>query len=86
MEDRHLILPGGSPSSSSTAAPTVVGVFDGHRGSEAAEFMATHLAAELARQWGVAAGPADALRSAFVNIDAQFVAEQVTIRPMLYSE
>lgn len=74
MEDRHVVL---RSAGAATGGPTVLGVFDGHRGHEAAEFMAARLEEELGRQWGAAGSPADALRATFINIDEQFVAEQV---------
>mmetsp|Transcript_1029 Transcript_1029/g.2575 ORF Transcript_1029/g.2575 Transcript_1029/m.2575 type:complete len:622 (-) Transcript_1029:92-1957(-) len=76
MEDRHVVL---RSAGAATGGPTVLGVFDGHRGHEAAEFMAARLEEELGRQWGAAGSPADALRATFINIDEQFVAEQARL-------
>lgn len=89
MEDRHLFLssPPGAPSASAdgagspgpsgagntASAPHVFGVFDGHRGAEAAEFCARHFPAALQSRWAEpGATPESALRGAFLAVDAAF--------------
>lgn len=78
MEDRHLFLhrgPGAGPSTSSALAPSahVFGVFDGHRGAEAADFCARHFAAALQSRWAEpGATPEGALRGAFRAVDGAF--------------
>lgn len=53
------------------------GVFDGHRGPEAAEYAARHFEEHLRRQWAQAATPEQALRCAFVSLDDTFAAQEV---------
>ena len=50
----------------------LVGVFDGHRGSAAAEFCANHLASFCYAAWFDAGSAAEVLRAAFVNMDVAF--------------
>ena len=53
------------------------GVFDGHRGPEAAEYAARHFEEHLRRQWAEAPTPEQALRRAFVSLDEAFAAQEV---------
>ena len=74
MEDRNLVV---HAAAGLAGEPLLLGVFDGHRGAEAAEFVAKTLEATLRETWQKASGPGDALQRAFVAVDAAFVQEQV---------
>lgn len=52
------------------------GVFDGHRGPEAAAYAAEHFVAHLKQDWRKAASPELALRRAFVSLDNAFARQQ----------
>ena len=75
MEDRHLVVPSAA---GLDGEPLLLGVFDGHRGAEAAEFVAGSLEAALGAAWKEASGPGDALRRAFLAVDSEFVQEQAS--------
>ena len=57
------------------------GVFDGHRGPEAADYAAQHFAAFLRAQWAKVATPELALRKAFMSLDEAFRQQQVVLIP-----
>jgi serine/threonine protein phosphatase PrpC len=52
------------------------GIFDGHRGSRAADFAAEHIQEHLLHQWN-AESAASALQAAFLSLDAAFKYSQV---------
>ena len=55
------------------------GVFDGHRGPEAADFVAQHFPRFLRAQWTQAEDPGQALRRAFVSLDEAFRQQQARL-------
>lgn len=63
MEDRHIIL---SPLDEQAPSTQLFGVFDGHRGSEAAAFVEAHLADALWRHRNKAAP--DALKAGSLHM------------------
>ncbi|CAL8468340.1 g7880 [Coccomyxa elongata] len=72
MEDFHFIaspLPGAGPST------YLIGIFDGHRGREAAAYAAQHFPHFLRREWHRDSAEA-ALQAAFLEIDAAFRRQQ----------
>lgn len=79
MEDRHLLVcpqsveSGIAVTSPDTAVtgPTLLAVFDGHRGASAAEFARQHFEEQLSCQVG-AATAAEALSAAFLEVDNRF--------------
>eukprot|EP00976_Prorocentrum_cordatum_P076766 1182436-Prorocentrum_minimum.AAC.3 len=76
MEDRHFVAPrlGGDPH------VHLVGVFDGHRGAEAADFCARQLTQHLAASWQNQPTLEGALAAAFVSVDAAFCAAEQQVR------
>mmetsp|Transcript_35662 Transcript_35662/g.100954 ORF Transcript_35662/g.100954 Transcript_35662/m.100954 type:complete len:438 (+) Transcript_35662:245-1558(+) len=74
MEDRHVVL--SSAGRPAGGGPVVLGVFDGHRGAEAADFVAQHLEAQVGAVWSSSLDPGHALRRAFLALDRSFVLEQ----------
>lgn len=79
MEDTIAVLPdalrGAAPGA---PACTALGVFDGHRGGAAAEYLAASLQGHLAARLGDSASGADLLRAALLDADVAFRAEQDT--------
>ena len=79
MEDRFVSMPhinvmfGCSEKAESEA---LFGVFDGHGGTDAADYAASQLASNLKRSGGPC-DPVDALHDAFVRTDSQFVTKGV---------
>ncbi|GAB4815737.1 hypothetical protein N2152v2_002783 [Parachlorella kessleri] len=71
MEDRHLILRdlGG------WEGVTVFGVFDGHRGSEAADYLAANLEGHLAARWHSARSAGELLAGALADADEAYRAQ-----------
>ena len=67
MEDRHVIKEG----LASCSGCHLLAVFDGHRGSEAAEFAAQHSVQQL-QETMAASDPAEALAQTFVLLDRLF--------------
>lgn len=76
MEDRHIVA---KHAGGGEGGPMLLGVFDGHRGHEAAEFMAEHLESQLGLAWASCSGPGEALRTAFLAVDSSFVQQQVPV-------
>ena len=84
MEDRHVL----APRLCASGDAHLVGVFDGHRGAEVAQYAATHLvdvASTLWRGGDVGATPSptsteDFLKALFVSLDAGFAAESARER------
>ncbi|CAL5221159.1 g3298 [Coccomyxa viridis] len=68
MEDRHIIS---SPMSEAEASTHLLGIFDGHRGSQAAEFAAQHFQERLQSNWQASSASA-ALQATFLSLDASF--------------
>lgn len=68
MEDRHIVSTGLAPDGQGT----LLAVFDGHRGPQAAEFAAEHFESTLLRHWAAAGSAAQALVAAFLDVDAAF--------------
>ena len=67
MEDRHVIKEG----LASCSGCHLLAVFDGHRGSEAADYAAQHVVRQL-QETMAASSPAEALADTFVSLDKQF--------------
>ena len=55
---------------------THAGIFDGHRGSQAAEYAAQHFQEHLQSSWQAPSAPA-ALQAVFLSLDASFKHLQV---------
>lgn len=71
MEDRHLFLT--APPPPRRPQPHVFGVFDGHRGAEAADFCQRSFPAALRSRWAAAGEtPESALCGAFAAVDDAF--------------
>lgn len=73
MEDRHILVCPQSVglSDRSVTSPTLLAVFDGHRGASTAEFARRHFEEHLSCQAGTAPS-AEALSAAFVEVDNRF--------------
>ncbi len=56
------------------------GIFDGHRGSQAAEFAAQHFQERLQSNWQASSASA-ALQATFLSLDASFGQLQVFTAP-----
>ena len=69
MEDRHVVCNGVE----GIEGAHLIGVFDGHRGAECADFAARNIAAALTSTWHAHDDPGEALREAFTSVDAAFV-------------
>lgn len=69
MEDRHVVCNG----IEGIEGAHLLGVFDGHRGAECADFASRNIAAALASTWHAHDDPGEALKEAFVAVDAAFV-------------
>ena len=69
MEDRHVVRNG----IEGIEGAHLIGVFDGHRGAECADFASRNIAAALASTWHAHDDPGEALKEAFVAVDAAFV-------------
>ena len=67
MEDRHVIKDG----LASCSNCHLLAVFDGHRGSEAAQYAAQHVVQQLQETMAVS-DPAEALADTFVSLDRLF--------------
>ena len=68
MEDRSVILR--QPFASDNVL--VAGVFDGHRGYEASDFVATHLERLLRKHWTTSNSPSDLLRQVLHEAEEEF--------------
>lgn len=74
MEDAHCVAtPLEHPGSQRV---DLISVFDGHRGAACARFAADNLSTALPRLWKDCAAPTEALRRAFVAVDAAYVASE----------
>ena len=69
MEDRHVVC----NAVEGIEGAHLIGVFDGHRGAECADFASRNIAAALTSTWHAHDDPGEALREAFVSVDAAFV-------------
>ena len=69
MEDRHVVC----NAVGGIAGAHLIGVFDGHRGAECADFASRNIAAALTSTWHAHDDPGEALREAFTAVDAAFV-------------
>ena len=69
MEDRHVVI----NQLDGIAGAHFIGVFDGHRGYECAEFAHRHVAAALTATWHAHSDPGEALARAFQDVDGAFV-------------
>ena len=69
MEDRHVV----ARNVNDIPGAHLVGVFDGHRGAECAEFAHRNIEAALTSCWNKHDDPKEALREAFKSVDAAFV-------------
>ena len=69
MEDRHVVCNG----IEGVEGAHLIGVFDGHRGAECADFASRNIAAALVSTWHAHDDPGEALKEAFVAVDAAFV-------------
>ena len=69
MEDRHVVI----NRLDGIAGAHLIGVFDGHRGHECAEFAHRHVAAALTATWHAHSDPGEALARAFQDVDGAFV-------------
>lgn len=67
MEDRHII----QQDLAGSSGCHLLAVFDGHRGPQAADFAAQHMAEQLQGRL-TAAHPAEGLTDTFVSIDQSF--------------
>lgn len=77
MEDRCLVV----RRLFGLANCTLAAVFDGHRGADAAEYLASNLERHLERLWAASESPAALLRDAVADADAAYrAAEQDAIR------
>jgi serine/threonine protein phosphatase PrpC len=68
MEDRCLVARGAC----GRAGCVLAGVFDGHRGAEAAEYLLEALERHVTARWADSAGPGALLRAALLDADAAF--------------
>jgi Protein phosphatase 2C len=68
MEDRNIV----STELGCAQERTLLAVFDGHRGPQAAEYAAQHFESTLLRHWAGAGSVAKALTAAFLQVDADF--------------
>eukprot|EP00951_Prasinocladus_malaysianus_P017755 scaffold140394_cov35-Prasinocladus_malaysianus.AAC.1 len=82
MEDRHVVV---SKAGGLDDGPMLLGVFDGHRGAEAAVYVSENLERELGLAWASSASPGHALRTAFLNLDRGFVASQAILMPQQHA-
>jgi serine/threonine protein phosphatase PrpC len=72
MEDRCVVVRGlfGLPDA------FFIGVFDGHRGAHAAEYLADGMEAHLAARWLQCSSPSELLKAALLDADSEFRARQ----------
>jgi serine/threonine protein phosphatase PrpC len=68
MEDRNIVSTG----LGSAQGCSLLAVFDGHRGPQAAEFASQHFESTLLQHWAGAGSAAQALTAAFLDVDAAF--------------
>ena len=68
MEDRNIV----STDLGSDQHCTLLAVFDGHRGPQAAEYAAQHFESVLLQHWAGAGSAAQALTAAFLQVAAGF--------------
>ena len=69
MEDRHVVC----NALEGLRGAHLIGVFDGHRGAECADFASRNIAAALTSTWHAHDDPGEALKEAFTAVDAAFV-------------
>ena len=69
MEDRHVVC----NALEGLRGAHLIGVFDGHRGAECADFASRNIAAALTSTWHAHGDPGEALKEAFTAVDAAFV-------------